>query len=212
MTVGHGKSRFTHAGRKQTAPQAKHTKRPLCTCTRKLRWRSEPWKGHSARSTWPPSPTIGWQAARAASESMRCSRFVSIPALLRLPPRASSPRQAGRSARLCPCGSSALWGAAQAADLRSLHSHERGAGVPHLADKALRLALRGAPVVIALAVILIDPDHTREHVHTRFPDGAQQGVGIPTRRLHQRLELVPGLGSFLDVARDLGLLCAQEGL
>jgi hypothetical protein len=32
-------------------PQAKHTQRPLCTCTRKLRWRSEPWKGQSARST-----------------------------------------------------------------------------------------------------------------------------------------------------------------
>lgn len=42
----------------------KHTNRPRCTCTCKLRWRSEPWKRHNACSTWPPSPTMGRQATR----------------------------------------------------------------------------------------------------------------------------------------------------
>src|SRR6266567_9276337 len=106
----------------------------------------------------------------------------------------------------------APWGAAAAAGLRDLHGHERGAGLPQLADKALRLALRGAPVGIALAVILVDPDQPREHVHTRFPDGAQEGVMIPARRLHERCKLVPGIRSFLDVVGNLRLLRLQECL
>src|SRR6266568_6763478 len=110
------------------------------------------------------------------------------------------------------CGSFASCGAAEAAGLQGLHRHRLSAGLPQLADKALRLALCGAPVVIALAVILIDPDHTWEHVHTRFPDGAQEGVMIPARRLHERFKLVPGICSFLDVMCNLSLLRLQECL
>ena len=91
-----------------------------------------------------------------------------------------------------------LWGAAQAAGLRG-DGHSRSAGLPYLADKALGLALRGAPGVLALAVIVVDPEHAREHVHTRFPDGAQQGVMMGARRLHEPLELVPRLGALLVV-------------
>src|SRR5436189_15806 len=51
-----------------------------------------------------------------------------------------------------------------------------------------------------------------EHVHTRFPDGAQEGVMIPARRLHERCKLVPGIRSFLDVMCNLSLLRLQECL
>ena len=102
--------------------------------------------------------------------------------------------------------------ALKAADLRGLHGHGRDAGVSHLADKALGLALRRTPVVIALAIKLIDPDHAGEHVHTRFPDFVEQGVGIPARRLHKRLKRVPGFGALRDVACDLGFLRMQERL
>jgi hypothetical protein len=37
------------------APQAKQTNRPVATVTRKLRWWPESWKGHNARTTWPPA-------------------------------------------------------------------------------------------------------------------------------------------------------------
>src|SRR5205807_7499574 len=37
------------------APQAKQTNRPVATVMRKLRWWPEPWKGHTARTTWPPA-------------------------------------------------------------------------------------------------------------------------------------------------------------
>ena len=37
------------------APQAKQTNRPVATVTRKLRGWPEPWKGHNARTTWPPA-------------------------------------------------------------------------------------------------------------------------------------------------------------
>src|SRR6266852_3293903 len=126
------------------------------------------------------------QAARSASESVRCSPLVSIPGLLSRSLLSSSPGQAGRSVRLCPCGHGTLNArhraavrhpgslvGCEAAGLRCLHGHSRSAGLSHLADKALRLALRGTPVVTALAVIVVDPDHAWEHVYTRFPDGAQ---------------------------------------
>src|SRR6266851_6872484 len=102
----------------------------------------------------------------------RAGRKISptVPVWSRDPRRAPSRR---RTVPLPP------WGAAQAAGLRGLHGSLLRAGLPHLADKALGLALRGAPVGIALAVILVDPEHPREHVHTRVPDGAQEGVMIP---------------------------------
>src|SRR2546426_11508 len=65
-----------------------------------------------------------------------------VPVWVRDPQRTPSRRASGASAPR---------GAAQAAGLRGPHGYEPGAGLPQLADKALRLALRGAPVVIALA-------------------------------------------------------------
>ena len=59
-------------------------------------------EGTSARSTWPPSPTIGRQAARSASLSVKFSRSVSPDMFMSAPPPASCPDQAGRSARLSP--------------------------------------------------------------------------------------------------------------
>gem|GEM_PF-6726239 len=50
-------------------------------------------------------------------------------------------------------------GTAQPARLRSLHGHRRGVGLPHLAKKASGVELRSPPLVIALALKVVDPEH-----------------------------------------------------
>src|SRR6266699_1612358 len=110
------------------------------------------------------------------------------------------------------CGSFASCGAAEAAGLQGLHRHRLSAGLPQLADKALRLAFCGAPLGIALAVILINPEHARKHIHTRFPDFGAEAVGIPARRLYERFQLVPRSGALLHTAGDRDLLGLQECL
>ena len=76
--------------------------------------------------------------------------------------------------------------------------------------RASSFALR--QLVITLALKVVDPDHARQHVHTRFPHCTPQRVAIPIDRLDQHRELVPRRGVALDVTRDLGFLRGQERL